>query len=119
MDLGLKDKVAIVTGGSFGIGRGAAEAFAQEGARVALVARNKEDLDRVANEISTATGADVTGIPTDVTVESQVQSMVKQVIERWGRVDALVNNAGSGNAGRFLKRRFRRSVDRRTVDGSP
>ena len=101
MDLGLKDKVAIVTGGSFGIGRGAAEAFAQEGARVALVARNQEDLDRVAGEISAATGADVVGISTDVTIESQVQAMVEKVVERWGRADILVNNAGSGNANAF------------------
>lgn len=101
MDLGLKDKVAIVTGGSFGIGRGAAEAFAQEGARVALVARNQENLDRVAREISAATGADVIGVSTDVTIESQVQAMVEKVVDRWGRADILVNNAGSGNANAF------------------
>ena len=101
MDLGLKDKVAIVTGGSFGIGRGAAEAFVQEGARVALVARNQDNLDRAAREISSATAADVVGISADVTIESQVQSMVEQVADRWGRIDILVNNAGSGNANAF------------------
>lgn len=101
MDLGLKDKVAIITGGSFGIGRGAAEAFAREGARVALVARNQEDLDRVSREISGATGAEVIGVSTDVTVESQVQAMVEKITGRWGTVNILVNNAGSGNANPF------------------
>ncbi len=101
MDLGLQDKVVIVTGGSFGIGRGAAEAFAREGTRVALVARNQRDLDSAAAEISSDTGADVVGFSADVTVETQVTSMVQQVVERWGRVDALVNNAGSGNANAF------------------
>ena len=101
MDLGLKDKVAIVTGGTFGIGRGAAEAFAKEGARVVLAARNQEDLDRVSKEISEATGAEVIGISTDVTDESQVQAMVAKVVDKWGTVNILVNNAGTGNANAF------------------
>jgi NAD(P)-dependent dehydrogenase (short-subunit alcohol dehydrogenase family) len=101
MDLGLKGKVAIITGGSHGIGRGAAEAMAKEGARVVLAARDQADLDRVSEEISQATGAEVIGISTDVTVESQVKSLVAKVVERWGRVDILVNNAGTGNANPF------------------
>ena len=101
MDLGLKDKVAIVTGGTFGIGRGAAEAFAKEGARVVLAARNQADLDSVSKEISDATGAEVIGISTDVTDEAQVQAMVAKVVEKWGTVNILVNNAGTGNANAF------------------
>jgi NAD(P)-dependent dehydrogenase (short-subunit alcohol dehydrogenase family) len=101
MDLGLKGKVAIITGGSHGIGRGAAEAMAKEGARVVLAARDQSDLDKAANEISKATGAEVIGISTDVTVESQVKAMVDRVVQRWGRVDILVNNAGTGNANKF------------------
>ena len=101
MDLGLKGKVAIITGGSHGIGRGAAEAMAKEGARVALAARDQADLDRVAEEISQATGAEVIGISTDVTDEAQVKALVAKVVDRWGTVNILVNNAGTGNANRF------------------
>lgn len=101
MNLGLKDKVAIVTGGTFGIGRGAAEVFAAEGARVALAARNQSDLDTVSLEISESTGSEVIGISTDVTDEAQVKSLVEQVVAKWGTVDILVNNAGSGNSNAF------------------
>ena len=58
MDLGVRDRVAIITGGTYGIGRAAAERLAAEGARVALVARTRGDLDRVAEEITAGAGAE-------------------------------------------------------------
>jgi len=101
MDLGVKDKVAIVTGGSEGIGRAAAARLAAEGAKVALVARTQADLDRVAAEMSAATGSEVIGIATDVRSEDSVKTLVEQVVARWGGVDILVNNAGTSSAARL------------------
>jgi 3-oxoacyl-[acyl-carrier protein] reductase len=101
MDLGVNDRVAIITGGSHGIGRAAAERLAGEGARVALVSRNQETLNQVAAELTTATGGDVIGMAADVREEASVQAMVKAVAERWGRIDILVNNAGTSSAATF------------------
>ncbi len=101
MDLGVKGKVAIITGGSDGIGKAAAERLSSEGALVALVSRTQADLDAAAAEISGATGNEVVGIATDVSNEAAVKSMVDAVIARWGRVDILVNNAGTSSASKF------------------
>lgn len=101
MDLGIKDKVAIVTGGTFGIGRAAAERLSAEGARVAIASRTQSDLDRVAAEIGNATGQEVVGIATDVRDEASVRTMVEAVASRWGRIDILVNNAGTSSAASF------------------
>ena len=90
--------VAIVTGGSFGIGRAAAERFAGEGARVAIVARNQADLDTAAREITAASGGEVLAVSADVGNMEQVQAMAERVRSHFGRVDILVNNAGTGNA---------------------
>lgn len=101
MDLGVSGKVAIITGGSNGIGRGAAERLSAEGALVALVSRTQEDLDQVAGEISAATGHEVIGIATDVRNEDAVKAMVDAVVAKWGRIDILVNNAGTSMGARF------------------
>ena len=98
MDLEVKDKVAIITGGTYGIGRAAAERLSSEGARVALVARTQADLDRAAAEVSELTGNEVIGIATDVADEASVQAMVSTVVDRWGQIDILVNNAGTSSA---------------------
>jgi 3-oxoacyl-[acyl-carrier protein] reductase len=83
------DKVAIVTGGSRGIGRAIVQALAREGAKVAFTyARNKVLADEVAN------GDTVIGFQADVTSLDQAKDLVKQVKERFGRIDILVNNAG-------------------------
>ena len=101
MDLGVAGKVAIITGGSDGIGRAAAERLSAEGALVAVVSRTQSDLDTVAAEIAAATGNEVVGIAADVRDESAVEAMVKSVVDRWGRLDILVNNAGTSSASRF------------------
>ena len=103
MDLDLKGKVAIVTGGSNGIGRAAAERLSIEGALVALVSRTQADLDRVAEEINAASGNDVAGFAADVRDEDAVKSMVAAVVSKWGGVDILINNAGTSSASRFEK----------------
>jgi NAD(P)-dependent dehydrogenase (short-subunit alcohol dehydrogenase family) len=89
---GLKDKVAIVTGASQGIGRTLANALAAAGAHVALVSRTKSALDEVAGEIE-ALGRKSLVLPTDLQDVSQIQSMVNGVYKAFGRIDILINNA--------------------------
>ncbi|MDP6666657.1 MAG: SDR family oxidoreductase [Dehalococcoidia bacterium] len=98
MDLGLTGKVAIVTGGSDGIGKAAAISLAREGASVAIVGRTQAKLDAAVAEIEAETGGEVIGVPTDVSVESDVQVMVAKVVDRFGGIDILVNNAGTSSA---------------------
>ena len=101
MDLQLKDKVVIITGGSEGIGRAAAERFSQEGALVALAARTQSDLDTAATEISTQSGNEVIGVATDVRDENSVKALIETVADKWGRIDVLVNNAGTSSVARL------------------
>ena len=102
LELGLKGKVAILTGASEGLGRATALKFAQCGAKVAMCARRPEVLDEAAKAIQKATGAEVMSLPTDVTQKSQIEKFVGEVIGRWGGVDVLLNNAGTSQAGAFL-----------------
>jgi len=89
----LKDKVAIVTGSSNGLGRAIAEAYGAAGAKTVLVARRKELLEEVAHGIA-AKGGTALVSATDVTREDQVTALFKTVIGTYGRLDVLVNNAG-------------------------
>jgi 3-oxoacyl-[acyl-carrier protein] reductase len=88
----LKDKVAVVTGASQGIGRETALALAEAGARVVVAARNEEKLSTLVNEIA-ATGGEAFALKIDVADGEQVKAGFKQVIEKFGRFDILVNNA--------------------------
>ena len=103
MDIGVAGKVAVITGGSDGIGRAAAERLSAEGAKVAIASRTQADLDQAAAEISAATGNEVIGIATDVRDESACQALIEKVVSKWGRLDILVNNAGTSSAARFEK----------------
>ena len=94
MDLELRGKVALVTGGSKGIGRAIAEGLAMEGASVAICARSERDLGIAASEISKKAGGRVTPIVADVGRTDQVNSLVQQTLTSMGRLDILVNNAG-------------------------
>ncbi|HXM58171.1 MAG TPA: SDR family oxidoreductase [Candidatus Dormibacteraeota bacterium] len=90
----LQDKVALVTGASRGLGRAVAIAFAREGARVAICARGEADLDDAAAACR-ALGADVLAIPADVAEPADRERLVARTLDRFGRVDVLVNNAST------------------------
>ena len=103
MDLGLKDKVAIVTGGSDGIGKATAFGFAREGARVVICARGTERLEKVATEISERTGVVVKPIRADVTSLDDICLVIETTADIFGKIDILVNNAGTSSALSFEK----------------
>jgi 3-oxoacyl-[acyl-carrier protein] reductase len=91
--MSLSGRVALVTGASQGIGRTCALRLANDGATVALAARNQERLTALVNEITTA-GGKAAAFPLDVADEDQVKSSVKAIIAQFGKIDILVNNAG-------------------------
>ncbi len=94
----LDGKVAIVTGGNRGIGKGIARGLAAEGASLTIAARNAELLEETANELR-ANGTKVLAVPTDVTDEAQIKALFEKSMSEYGRLDILVNNAGAFNAG--------------------
>lgn len=102
MDLNLKDKSVIVTGGSSGIGLATARTFAEEGARVVIAARRKEVLIEAADQISQSTGTQVDWVETDVREPADLDRLVNSVIDLHGRIDVLINNAGDGVYKPFL-----------------
>jgi 3-oxoacyl-[acyl-carrier protein] reductase len=102
MDFNLEGKGVAITGGSKGIGRAAAFAFARQGANVAIAARGQEELDRTCEEISRETGRKVVGFAGDLMDGEQVKRFVDGAAEALGRLDILVNCAGSAPAGDFL-----------------
>ena len=102
MKIDLKGKVALVTGGSKGIGRGAAEAISAAGAVVVVCARNEAELQVTAREISEKTGNSVIPIAADVTNEQDVKELLERAKLEAGNIDILVNNAGAvGEIGAF------------------
>ncbi len=92
--MNLKDQVAIVTGGSRGIGLGIAEALSREGVHVVVVATQQAKCDEVAASLATQYGTQSIGLACDVSSSVSVQAMVKAVVEKFGHVDILINNAG-------------------------
>jgi len=95
MDLGIKGKYALVTGGSRGIGRSIALALAAEGCNVAICARDEARLKETVKELK-AKGVQSIGIRADVTIPHDVERVMKSVIDSWGTIHILVNNAGGG-----------------------
>lgn len=102
MDTGLKGRAVIVAASSQGIGRAAAEAFAAEGARVAICARTEKTLNQAAEEIRGRHQAEVFSQPVDVTSPHEVQEFVEAVAKHFGRIDVCVTNAGGPPAKNFL-----------------
>ncbi len=93
MDLGLRGKVAVVTGGSKGIGKAIALALADEGAEIALAARGEAELSRTAAEVEKR-GVGALAIPADLTKPDGPRQLVKKTLKRFGRIDLLINNLG-------------------------
>jgi NAD(P)-dependent dehydrogenase (short-subunit alcohol dehydrogenase family) len=89
----LEGKVAVVTGGTSGIGARTAELFVAEGARVVIAGRRREK----GKQVAAALGAAASFIRTDVSVETEVRAMIEHAVEKFGRLDCLVNNAGTGS----------------------
>jgi 3-oxoacyl-[acyl-carrier protein] reductase len=101
MDMGIKGKSALVTGGSRGIGREAARQFLEEGVRVTICGRTAESLERTRAELARATGGEIHAVVADMTKEADIARLVDSAKQRFGTVDILVNNAGQMYSGRF------------------
>lgn len=100
MDLELTERVVLITGGSDGLGRALGRRLVEEGARVALIARDKGRLQEAAGEL-VSLGGDALAVPGDVTVPEDLARLVAAAVERWGRVDGVANNAGRSAAARL------------------
>lgn len=95
----IKDKIILITGGSKGIGFGIAEVLLREGAKVAITSRTQAAADAAAAELKKAVGGEVLALSSDVRDASSQQSAVNEVLKKFGRLDALVANAGLGYFG--------------------
>ncbi len=118
MDLGLKGKIAFVAAASKGLGRAVAEEFAAEGASLIMCARNAETLNLVAEQIAETSGVTVLPVIADVSNAEDVANAVQSGIEKFGRIDILVTNAGGPPAGRFedLSREMWEAATRLTLN---
>lgn len=115
----LTGRVAIVTGGSKGLGQAMAAGLASAGAKVALCSRNADEVGKAAAEISQGFGIECIGVATDVTQPEQIDRFVKQVVSEFGGVDILVNNAGINIRGSIEELSYDefRKVQQINVDG--
>jgi len=105
MDLGLNDKIAIVTGSSRGLGLASAAALVAEGCRVCVCARGEERLEQAAGELRRAAGSDgrVLAVRADLAQASGVESVVRETVAQFGGLDILVNNVGRAAGGGLLE----------------
>ncbi len=94
MNLGLKNRIALVCGASKGLGRAVALGLAREGARLAICSRSQENILAAAAEIAETTGAECLGIPADLSRAEEARRFFKEALNHYGRVDVLVTNAG-------------------------
>lgn len=101
MDLGVKDKVVLVTAASKGLGKAAALEFAREGAKVVMCARS-DVLDAASHEIRAETGAEILAIKADVTQQTDIDRVVNKTLEKFGQLDILIVNCGGPRPGGFL-----------------
>ncbi|MFC1665438.1 SDR family NAD(P)-dependent oxidoreductase [Pseudomonadota bacterium] len=103
MDLGIKGKVALITGGSSGIGFSTAHNMAQEGAHIFIIARSQENIERAKTRLENETGSKVSGMVADMGDNSQPAQIVNRCIRDFGRLDILINNAGRAQVGGLLQ----------------
>ena len=101
MDLGIKDRVAIVAASSKGIGKAVAAGLAAEGAKLTMFSREQTSIDAAADEVRAATGAEVLSLTADVTNPDDVQRVADETLNKWGQIDILFNNAGGPPPGQF------------------
>ena len=101
MDMGIKGRAALVTGGSRGIGRETARQFLEEGVRVMICGRNAETLEKTRAELAKQTGGEIHATVADMTKEADIAHLVEATKTTFGTVDILVNNAGQMYSGRF------------------
>ncbi len=106
-----QNQVVIITGASSGIGAATAKLFAKEGAKTVLVSRNKQKLQKVAREINSF-GGDPLIVPTDVAIQKQVAIMVSQVLDEFGHIDVLFNNAGTSFVGSVGQDDFTKNLEK-------
>jgi 3-oxoacyl-[acyl-carrier protein] reductase len=114
MDLGIKDRVAIVAAASKGLGKACAEGLAREGVRLAICARGEETLNRTAAQIRAETGVEVLAIPADVTGDGEIERVVEETARHYGQIDIMVTNAGGPPSTTFLNATpedFRKAVE--------
>lgn len=114
MDLGLKGKVAIVTGSSQGIGKAIAFGLADEWAKVTICSRNEKQLNATAEEIKSATRAEVFAVKADLTHDEDIQRLVRATEQKFGKIDILVNNTGGPPSTTFMEtstQQWRDAVD--------
>jgi len=118
MNLGLEGKVAFVAAASKGLGRAVAEELAAEGASLVLCARNAETLNLVSKQIAKTSGVSVLPVAADVSEAEEVAKAVQSGIEKFGRIDILVTNAGGPPSGRFddLSREMWENATRLTLN---
>lgn len=102
MDLGLKDKVAIITGASKGIGKAIAFNFAKEKANITICSRNIKNLKQVSETIGENTNSKVLPVQTDLEKHEDIQKMVNKTLDKFGRIDVLVNNTGGPPPVKFI-----------------
>lgn len=103
MDLGLKGKVAVITGGSKGIGLAVAEGLAREGVQLLLIAREEERLRKVSSRIAAEFKVQVKGVRADVTRAEDIESLGQAAEKEYGGVDILINNAGTGSEEKIME----------------
>lgn len=101
MDLGIKGRVAIVSGGSRGIGRETAREFLEAGVKVMTCSRHGDEAAQASRELAAQTGGDIRSIQADMTDPAQSLRLVEEAVSAFGTVDILVNNAGEMYSGRF------------------
>ena len=114
MDLGVAGRVAVIGGGSKGLGRACADSLAAEGANLVICSRNAEELEAAASEIRSAAGVDVLAVPADLSRLEDIQRLVQSAVDRYGRLDIVVANSGGPPAGRATdttEETWSRSID--------